>query len=111
LKLAGVEVVLAETKEAARASFDAHRAEISAIFLDGCMGGDGDTLDTAELVTYFRKAGFTGHIEGASSIAGAYLMRAGCDHASDKKDKAAEWIYSDLVWVQSLPNRRCEASA
>ncbi|EKD66974.1 MAG: hypothetical protein ACD_48C00650G0001 [uncultured bacterium] len=82
--------IIAATKQQALDAFNAD-PDFFAILVDGWMDG---ATDTCDLIEYFRKAAYGGHLIAMSSRneTRAKQMAAGCTHESSQKHRAANLV-------------------
>lgn len=87
----GIEVVAATSLEELDTAFAAHRHQIAAVILDGCMPGD--SLNTLGFIRTVRAKGFTKPIVAASSLREYRdaMVAAGCSHQAPK-DQAVRMV-------------------
>ena len=79
-----VHITTAYTPSEAQKCFE--EGQFDLIVFDGCVGGNGSTLDTPPLVRKWREAGFTGPMIAASGDPRYrnILMGSGCDYQASK---------------------------
>ena len=97
-RIKGAEILHATTLAQAAGLFGKNSKEIEAVVMDGCLEGNGTTLDTLELTKLIRESGFKGPmIANSSDWNNRQLLKAGCDHETIGKGDVPDFLKALLL--------------